>query len=78
VFGFTLLWLVYPLTGTMAVRAYRAAETPLERSASLAALGAMVVCVIQIWGDQGFSSYMTILVFGVAFATAARLAARAG
>lgn len=78
VFGFTLLWLVYPLTGTMAVRAYRAADTPLERSASLAALGAMVVCVIQIWGDQGFSSYMTILVFGVAFATAARLAARAG
>ena len=76
VVGFTLLWLVYPLAGTMAVRAYRAAPTPLERAASLSALGAVVVCVIQIWGDQGFNSYMTLVTFGVAFAVATRLAVR--
>jgi hypothetical protein len=74
--GFTLLWLVYPLAGTMAVRAYRAAPTPLERSAALSALGAVVVCVIQIWGDQGFNSYLTLVTFGVAYAVATRLAAR--
>lgn len=77
VVGFTLLWMIYPLGGTMALRAYKAASSPLERSAALAAVGAIVVCVIQIWGDQGFSSYMTIVTFSVSFAVAARLAARA-
>ncbi len=76
VIGFAALWLVYPLAGTMAVRAYRASPTPLERSAALSSLGAVVVCVIQIWGDQGFNSYMTLVTFGVAFAIASRLAVR--
>lgn len=74
--GFAIVWLVYPLAGTFALRGYRNAMTPLERSAALASLGAVVVCVMQIWGDQGFNSYMTLLTFGLAFAVAARLAAR--
>lgn len=77
VVGFTLLWMIYPLGSTLALRGYRAAQTPLERSAALAALGAIVVCVIQIWGDQGFNSYMTLVTFGVSFAVATRLAVRA-
>ena len=76
VIGFTLLWTIYPLGGTLALRGYRAAQTPLERSAALSALGAVVVCVVQIWGDQGFNSYMTLITFGVAFAIATRLAVR--
>ncbi|MDB4940920.1 MAG: hypothetical protein JWP97_454 [Labilithrix sp.] len=76
VVGFTLMWLVYPLAGTLALRGYRAAQTPLERSAALTALGAVVVVVIQIWGDQGFNSYMTLITFGVAFAVSTRLAQR--
>jgi hypothetical protein len=76
VVGFTLLWIVYPLGGTLAVRGYRAAQSPLERTAALGALGAIVVCVSQIWGDQGFNSYMTLITFSVAFAIAARLAVR--
>jgi hypothetical protein len=75
--GFTALWLIYPITGTLAIRGYRTATTALERTASLVALGAVAICVIQIWGDQGFSSYLTIVTFGVAFAVAARLALRA-
>jgi hypothetical protein len=77
VVGFSLLWMIYPLGSTLALRAYRAARTPVERSASLAALGAIVVCVVQIWGDQGFNSYMTLVTFSVAFAVATRLAVRA-
>ena len=77
VVGFTFLWMIYPLGSTLALRGYRAAQTPLERSAALASLGAIVVCVIQIWGDQGFNSYMTLVTFGVAFAVATRLAVRA-
>ena len=77
VVGFTLLWMIYPLASTLALRGYRAAQTPVERSSALAALAAVVVCVIQIWGDQGFNSYMTLVTFGVAFATATRLSVRA-
>ncbi len=77
VIGFTLIWLVYPLAGTLALRGYRAADTALERSAALASLGCTAVCVVQIWGDQGLSSYMTLVTFGVCFAVASRLAVRA-
>jgi O-antigen ligase len=77
VVGFTLLWMIYPLASTLALRGYRAAQTPLERSAALGSLAAVVVCVIQIWGDQGFNSYMTLVTFGVAFAIATRLSVRA-
>ncbi|CAN5925648.1 hypothetical protein BH11MYX4_BH11MYX4_08780 [soil metagenome] len=77
VVGFTLLWIIYPLGATLALRGYRSAQTALERSAALVALGSVVTCVIQIWGDQGFNSYMTLITFGVSFAVATRLAARA-
>jgi hypothetical protein len=74
VIGFIPLWLVYPLGGTLAVRGYRNSETPLERSAALASLGAIIVCMSQVWGDQGFNSYMTLVTFSIAFAVGARLA----
>lgn len=77
VFGFAAMWMVYPLASTLAMRGYRAADSPLERSAALAALGTVCIVVIQIWGDQGFSSYMALVTFGVAYAVAARLAVRA-
>jgi hypothetical protein len=76
VFGFTLLWFIYPMAGTLALRGYRAAQTSLERTAALASLGGVAVCVIQIWGDQGFNSYLTLVTFGVCFAVASRLAVR--
>ncbi|MBX3202058.1 MAG: O-antigen ligase family protein [Labilithrix sp.] len=77
VIGFTLLWIIFPVAGTLALRAYRAAYTPLERSAALSALGAIAICVVQVWGDQGLNGYMTPITFGVAFAIATRLAIRA-
>jgi len=76
VVGFSLLWFLYPLAGTFALRSYRSASSHLERSAALASFAIVVVVIVQIWGDQGFNSYMTLLTFAVAFAVAARLAAR--
>jgi hypothetical protein len=76
VIGFTLLWLVYPLAGTLAMRGYRQAPTSLERAAALSSLGCIAVCVVQIWGDQGFISHLTIVIFGVSFAVASRVAVR--
>lgn len=77
VFGFTLLWFLYPLSATLALRASARLESPIERSAALACLGTVVVCIVQIWGDQGFNSYMTLVTFGVTFAISAKLAAKA-
>ena len=76
ILGFTLLWFLYPLAGTLAMRGYRRSTTSLERVAALSSLGCISACVVQIWGDQGFISYLTIVMFGVAFAVASRLAAR--
>lgn len=76
VIGFTLLWMIFPVAGTLALRSYRAAYTPLERSAALSALGAIAICVVQVWGDQGLNGYMTPITFAVAFAIATRLAMR--
>ena len=75
VVGFTALWLVYPVTLTLGIRAYRTAEDPVERAASLACIGVVVATVAQIWGDQGWNSYLTLVLFALAFATVARLEA---
>jgi O-antigen ligase len=76
VIGFTLLWMIFPISGTLALRGYRSANTPLERSAALTALGSVAICVVQVWGDQGINGYMTPVTIGVAFAVATRLAMR--
>jgi hypothetical protein len=77
VVGFSLLWMIFPICGTLALRGYRGAQTALERSAALTALGTVGICIVQVWGDQGVNGYMMPVTFGVAFATATRLAMRA-
>ncbi len=73
--GFSLLWLIYPVSATFAMRAYRKGQNAIERAAGLSALGVTMVCVVQVWGDQGFNSYLTLIVFGAAFGIAAKLEA---
>jgi hypothetical protein len=74
--GFTVLWLIFPIAGTLALRGYRNAASGLERSAALTALGSVAICVVQVWGDQGLNGYITPVTFGVAYAVATRLAVR--
>lgn len=76
--GFIMLWMIFPVAGTLALRAYRGASSRIERSAALAAFGSVAVCVVQIWGDQGLNGYIVPITFGVAYAVATRLAMRAG
>jgi hypothetical protein len=78
VVGFTALWFVYPVAGTMAMRAYRGAKTPLDRMSGLTALGTVIACVAQVWGDQGFNSYMTLTLFALAYAISVRTDAAQG
>jgi hypothetical protein len=75
--GFTILWMIFPITGTLALRGYRNAGSALERTAALTAFGSVAICIVQIWGDQGANGYMTPVTIGVAYAIATRLAMRA-
>jgi hypothetical protein len=74
--GFTVLWMIFPIAGTLAMRGYRSATMGIERSAALTALGVVGICIVQVWGDQGFNGYITPVTFAVAFAVATRLATR--
>ena len=74
--GFTSLWLIFPVTGTLAFRGYRSAQSPLERSAALTALGGVAICIVQVWGDQGINGYIIPITIGVCFTVATRLAMR--
>jgi hypothetical protein len=75
VVGFTALWLIYPLTITLGIRGYRTAQNPVERAAALAGIGVVVATMAQIWGDQGWNSYLTLILFSLAFSVLARLEA---
>lgn len=77
VIGFTILWMIFPVTGTLALRGYRNAGSALERTAALTAFGSVAICIVQIWGDQGANGYMTPVTISVAFAIASKLAVRA-
>ncbi len=77
VVGFTALWMIFPIIGTLAMRGYRGARTAIERSAALSALGTVAIAVVQIWGDQGLNGYIMPVTLGVAFAVSTRLAMRA-
>ncbi len=73
--GFTALWFIYPLSMTFGIRGYRQALTPIERTGALTSIGIVVACMAQIWGDQGWNSYLTLVMFSVGYAIAAQLEA---
>lgn len=77
VIGFAALWFIYPVAATLAVRVMRRGRTPMERAAGLGCLGVAIATVTQCWGDQGFHSYLTLVLFSLTLGVAARLNALA-
>jgi hypothetical protein len=77
VVGFAALWFIYPVAAMLAIRVMRRGRTPMERAAGLGCLGVCIATVTQCWGDQGFHSYMTLVLFSLALGVAARLNALA-
>jgi hypothetical protein len=73
VVGMCVIWLIYPVTAFFAARGYRHAQRPLERAASLTALGVLMAILAQDWGDMGLHSYIAVLLFSTAYAVAAKL-----
>jgi hypothetical protein len=73
VIGFAAIWFLYPVSAMLAVRVMRRGRTAAERAAGLACLGISIAAVTQAWGDQGFHSYLNLVLFSLAVGIACRL-----
>jgi hypothetical protein len=71
--GFTLLWMIYPIQAYFSARGYRLGRTPVERATGLATLAGTATALAQNWGDMGFNSYTSLVMFAACYATAAKL-----
>ena len=76
-FGFFFLWRTYAIAAFFSARAYLIALSDNDRAGALAGIGIVVVCICADWGDQGMSSYPSLMVFGAVFAVAANVCSRA-
>jgi hypothetical protein len=76
--GLSAIFLALAVGVYLAGRAHRCAGTPAERAAALAAIAAVVVYLVQSYGDMGLVSWMGVFTLGPALAVAARLATATG
>jgi hypothetical protein len=77
-FGFTAMWALPAVGIFLAARAHRFAAAPEDRAAALCAMSAIVICVVQTWGDMGqyYQQYQIYLPLGLV--VAGKLAVRTG
>ncbi len=70
--GFAAVWVVFPVAVLIALRAFEAAQTSIDRTVSFATIAAVLAFVVQAWGDMGLQSWMgTLLVAAFTGATGA-------
>lgn len=73
--GSTAWWLLLVVISFLSIRAYRSADTPLARTISATSACAVVVYMLQGYGDMGLNSWSGTLTLGLACAGANRMAA---
>jgi O-Antigen ligase len=66
-FGFGLLWAMFPVGFFFTARAYRWARTPLERVTALGAASAQVSYLMQGYGDLGFGAWGPVFTLATAY-----------
>jgi hypothetical protein len=66
-FGFGLLWAMFPVGFFFTARAYRWARTPLERVTALGAAGVQVSYLMQGYGDLGFGAWGPVFTVATAY-----------
>ena len=73
--GFFGYWAILVAAVYFAARAYRRARAPPERIAALTCIGAVLIYLLQCYGDMGFVAWNSVFLLGPAAAIAARLSA---
>lgn len=76
--GFAAMTMLWAGGVFFAMRAYHAATRPADRAAALAAYGAILVYVVQCWGDMGLGSFTGVFSVAPALAVAGKLATHTG
>ena len=62
----------------LAARSHRHARTPLQRMSALASMCALMLFLVQAYGDMGTQTWSTTWLVSAALAVAGRLAASTG
>jgi hypothetical protein len=78
VLGATAWWLCLTVGEFLAIRAYLFAPTPAARTLCAVAASEVVIYMLQGYGDMGFVAWTGVLLLGLAFAVASRLAVATG
>ena len=78
VVGLSGIFLTFVVAVYLAARAHRFARSPADRAAALAVIAAVVVYLIQCYGDMGLVSWTGLFTLAPALVVAARLAAATG
>jgi len=76
--GFVGTFQVIPVAVFLHMRAYLASRAAVPRTAALVGVVALVVCILEMWGDLGFNGATTNVMVGVSLAVAGRLPALVG
>ncbi|CAN5783239.1 hypothetical protein BH09MYX1_BH09MYX1_45520 [soil metagenome] len=71
--GFTGIWQIFPVSTFLVAYSHRNLTDPRLRIAAVSALVALVVFVLQMWGDMGMGTMTSDVLFGSALAVAARV-----
>ena len=72
-FGFTLLWFMFPVGLFFTARAYRWSRTSKERVTILSAAGAQVCFVMQGYADLGFGAWGPVFTLATAYAMVGKI-----
>jgi hypothetical protein len=77
-FGYTALTLLWAAGVYFAMRAHKAATEPSQRVAATACFGAVLVYLVQCWGDMGLGSWTGVFIVAPSLAVAGKLAVATG
>jgi hypothetical protein len=77
-FGYTTLTLLWAAGVYFSMRAYQAAKVPLHRATGLVCFGAVLIYLVQCWGDLGLATWGGIFTVGPAIAVGGKLATATG
>jgi hypothetical protein len=76
--GFAGLWMILPLGMFFAMRNYRHARTPPERTAALTCAGILITYMAHCYGDMGLGTWNSVFTVGAALALTAKQAVACG
>jgi hypothetical protein len=76
--GFSLIWMIFPVTAYFAARSYHFAKQPMDKTIAMAAICQVIVHTAQMWGDIGITAIPGLVCMSGAIAASAHVAVFSG